>query len=41
TSIVVDPALTLVQAHAVALAAEHALLHAVRRLTAATVQVHP
>ncbi|MGW0553827.1 cation diffusion facilitator family transporter [Streptomyces sp. NPDC002926] len=41
TSIVVDPALTVRQAHAVALAAEHALLHTVRRLTAATVQVHP
>ncbi|MFD9222582.1 cation diffusion facilitator family transporter [Streptomyces sp. NPDC060064] len=41
TSIVVDPALTVRQAHAVALAAEHALLHGVRRLTAATVQVHP
>lgn len=41
TSIVVDPALTVLQAHAVALAAEHALLRGVRRLTAATVQIHP
>jgi hypothetical protein len=35
--IVVDPALTVVQAHALAVAAEHALIHAVPRLTAATV----
>jgi cation diffusion facilitator family transporter len=35
--IVVDPQLTVVQAHALAVAAEHALLHAVPRLTAATV----
>ncbi|HZX39684.1 MAG TPA: cation diffusion facilitator family transporter [Streptomyces sp.] len=41
TSIVVDPALTVAQAHAVALAAEHALLRGVRRLTAVTVQIHP
>ncbi|WP_405997442.1 cation diffusion facilitator family transporter [Streptomyces sp. NBC_00829] len=41
TSIVVDPALTVIEAHRVALAAEHALLHGVRRLTAATVQFHP
>ncbi|MGI5404105.1 cation diffusion facilitator family transporter [Streptomyces sp. CA-135486] len=41
TSIVVDPALTVVQAHAVALAAEDALLRGVRRLSAATVQIHP
>jgi cation diffusion facilitator family transporter len=41
TSIVVDPALTVVQAHAVAVAAEHALLHTVRRLTVATVQIQP
>ena len=35
--VVVDPHLTVVQAHQVAVAAEHALIHAVPRLTAATV----
>ncbi|MFG3256298.1 cation diffusion facilitator family transporter [Streptomyces sp. NPDC048172] len=35
--IVVDPHLTVVRAHALAVAAEHALIHAVPRLTAATV----
>lgn len=35
--IVVDPTLTVVEAHALAVAAEHALIHAVARLTAATV----
>ncbi|MDI5970756.1 cation diffusion facilitator family transporter [Streptomyces sp. SL13] len=35
--IVVDPHLTVVQAHERAVAAEHALIHAVPRLTAATV----
>ncbi|MGW7418124.1 cation diffusion facilitator family transporter [Streptomyces sp. NPDC054863] len=35
--IVVDPQLTVVQAHELAVAAEHALIHAVPRLTAATV----
>ncbi|MFJ9909504.1 cation diffusion facilitator family transporter [Streptomyces sp. NPDC101152] len=35
--IVVDPHLTVVQAHALAVAAEHALIHAVPRLNAATV----
>jgi cation diffusion facilitator family transporter len=35
--IVVDPQLTVVQAHAIAVEAEHALIHAVPRLTAATV----
>jgi len=35
--IVVDARLTVVQAHALAVAAEHALIHAVPRLTAATV----
>ncbi|MFI6893615.1 cation diffusion facilitator family transporter [Streptomyces sp. NPDC050256] len=35
--IVVDPQLTVVQAHALAVAAEHALIHAVPRLTATTV----
>ncbi|MFE6273296.1 cation diffusion facilitator family transporter [Streptomyces goshikiensis] len=35
--IVVDAHLTVVQAHALAVAAEHALIHAVPRLTAATV----
>ena len=39
--IVVDPDLTVVQAHAVAVAAEHALIHAVPRLTAATVHADP
>lgn len=35
--IVVAPHLTVVEAHAIAVAAEHALIHAVPRLTAATV----
>ncbi|WST26835.1 cation diffusion facilitator family transporter [Streptomyces xanthophaeus] len=35
--IIVDPRLTVVQAHELAVAAEHALIHAVPRLTAATV----
>jgi len=35
--IIVDPQLTVVQAHEVAVDAEHALIHAVPRLTAATV----
>ena len=35
--IVVDPRLTVVQAHDLAVAAEHALIHGVPRLTAATV----
>ncbi|WP_392675254.1 cation diffusion facilitator family transporter [Streptomyces sp. LN785] len=35
--IVVDPTNTVIQAHALAVAAEHALIHAVPRLTAATV----
>jgi cation diffusion facilitator family transporter len=35
--LVVDPRLTVVAAHQVAVAAEHALIHAVPRLTAATV----
>ncbi|MFI6051566.1 cation diffusion facilitator family transporter [Streptomyces violascens] len=35
--IVVDPHLTVVQAHALAVEAEHALIHAVPRLTAVTV----
>ncbi|MYS22742.1 cation diffusion facilitator family transporter [Streptomyces sp. DvalAA-14] len=35
--IVVDPHRTVVEAHALAVAAEHALMHAVPRLTAATV----
>lgn len=35
--IVVDPHLSVVQAHGIAAAAEHALIHAVPRLTAATV----
>lgn len=36
-NIVVDPGMTVVEAHAVAVAAEHALIHQVPRLTAATV----
>ncbi|MDG4863262.1 cation diffusion facilitator family transporter [Streptomyces sp. T-3] len=39
TSIVVDPHLTVVEAHARAVAAEHALLHAVPKLARATVHV--
>ncbi|MGG8410014.1 cation diffusion facilitator family transporter [Streptomyces sp. 12297] len=40
--IVVDPHLTVVRAHALAVAAEHALIHALPRLTAATVHTdHP
>lgn len=39
TSVVVDPGLTVVEAHAVAVAAEHALLHAVGRLSGVTVHV--
>ncbi|WP_455360228.1 cation diffusion facilitator family transporter [Streptomyces sp. SYSU K21746] len=38
-AIVVDPGLTVVEAHTLAVAAEHALLHAVPRLAAATVHV--
>lgn len=34
---VVDPDLTVVRAHALTVAAEHALIHAMPRLTAATV----
>jgi cation diffusion facilitator family transporter len=42
TSVVVDPGLTVVQAHAVAVAAEHSLLHAVPRLAGASVHIdHP
>ncbi len=41
TSIVVDPALTVAQAHDVAVAAERALVTGVRRLTAVTVRIHP
>ncbi|MEU2119832.1 cation diffusion facilitator family transporter [Streptomyces sp. NPDC016459] len=39
--IVVDSHLTVVEAHEVAVAAEHALIHAVPRLTAATVHTDP
>ncbi|OKJ93602.1 cation diffusion facilitator family transporter [Streptomyces sp. CB03234] len=39
TSVVVAPSLTVVQAHAVAVAAEHALLHRLPRLAAVTVHV--
>jgi cation diffusion facilitator family transporter len=41
TDIVVDPTLTVAQAHAIAVEAEHALIHAVPRLTAATVHTDP
>ncbi|MEU7029176.1 cation diffusion facilitator family transporter [Streptomyces sp. NPDC046275] len=41
TDITVDARLTVAQAHEVAVAAEHALIHAVPRLTAATVHVDP
>ncbi|MFI0942892.1 cation diffusion facilitator family transporter [Streptomyces sp. NPDC021020] len=37
--IVIDPHNSVVQAHAMAVAAEHALIHAVPRLTAATVHI--
>ncbi|MFF4178520.1 cation diffusion facilitator family transporter [Streptomyces sp. NPDC001750] len=39
TEVVVDPRLTVVEAHRIAVAAEHALIHAVPRLTAATVHM--
>ncbi|TDT96011.1 cation diffusion facilitator family transporter [Streptomyces sp. 846.5] len=39
--IVVDPQLTVGQAHDLAVSAEHALIHAVPRLTAATVHTDP
>ncbi len=41
TAVVVDGALSLREAHAVAVEAEHALLHAVPRLTAALVHADP
>jgi cation diffusion facilitator family transporter len=42
TDVVVDGALTVVEAHQIAVAAEHALLHQVPRLRAATVHTdHP
>ncbi|MEV0800765.1 cation diffusion facilitator family transporter [Kribbella sp. NPDC050281] len=41
TSVTVDPALDIVTAHAVAVDAEHALLHGVPRLISATVHVSP
>jgi cation diffusion facilitator family transporter len=41
TDIVVDPQLSVARAHAIAVAAEHALIHAVPRLTAATVHTDP
>jgi cation diffusion facilitator family transporter len=41
TDIVVDPRLTVAQAHGIAVRAEHALIHAVPRLTAATVHTDP
>jgi len=39
--IVVDPAASAVSAHRVAVAAEHALIHAIPRLTAAIVHADP
>jgi cation diffusion facilitator family transporter len=39
--VVVDPALSLVEAHAIAVDAEHRLLHDVRRLTAAFIHADP
>ncbi|MFI6355230.1 cation diffusion facilitator family transporter [Streptomyces sp. NPDC050743] len=41
TDIVVDPRLSVARAHAIAVEAEHALIHAVPRLTAATVHTDP
>jgi cation diffusion facilitator family transporter len=41
TDIVVDPQLSVARAHAIAVEAEHALIHAVPRLTAATVHTDP
>ena len=41
TDIVVNPHLTVTQAHAIAVEAEHALIHAVPRLTAATIHTDP
>jgi cation diffusion facilitator family transporter len=41
TDVVVAETLTLVEAHAIALDAEHRLLHAVPRLTAATIHTDP
>ena len=41
TAVTVDPGLTVVDAHAIASQAHHQLLHAVPRLTAATVHVSP
>jgi cation diffusion facilitator family transporter len=39
--VIVADTLTVVQAHAIAVAAEHALIHAIPRLTAATVHADP
>jgi cation diffusion facilitator family transporter len=39
--VIVDPGITAVQAHQVAVAAEHALLHAIPRLSAALVHADP
>jgi divalent metal cation (Fe/Co/Zn/Cd) transporter len=39
--VIVDPDITAVQAHQVAVAAEHALLHAIPRLAAALVHADP
>jgi divalent metal cation (Fe/Co/Zn/Cd) transporter len=39
--VVVADTLTIVQAHDIAIAAEHALIHAIPRLTAATVHTDP
>jgi divalent metal cation (Fe/Co/Zn/Cd) transporter len=37
----VDPACSVVQAHDIAVSAEHALIHAIPRLTAASVHADP
>jgi divalent metal cation (Fe/Co/Zn/Cd) transporter len=39
--VTVDPALTIVAAHQIAVEAEHALLHAIPRLAAVTVHPDP
>ena len=39
--VVLDPALTLAEGHAIAVDAEHRLLHAVPRLTAALIHADP
>ena len=41
TALVVDPALTVVDAHAISTAAQHHLLHQVPKLATATIHVSP